>query len=279
MYRTIFSVLILIGVGAIWIAPVIGEVEELTHDEMITVTTSQMIYEENDNIIISGKVLTIFKDTPITIQIFHNDVLVDIAQVSIAQDRLFTNSFRATGPMWKTDGEYLVRAQYGVNDIAETKFEFFTKATSETSSIFEIDIPNSGTFDVNYTIKGGKVTNMELEKERLAVIIEIETNSNGWIIVELPRDGIDAKKQDHADEQFIVLINVDDEWIETSYGELSTTKENRTIKIDFEQNDKKIEIIGTFVVPEFGAIATMILIVAILSVITITKMKLDVIKN
>ena len=54
--------------------------------------------------------------------------------------------------------------------------------------------------------------------------------------------------------------------------------EKLKLKIPFNVGDKKIEVIGTWAVPEFGAIAGLVLAVAIISIIVLsTKTKLNVI--
>ena len=282
MFKKSYLFLIMITVSTASIMPSFAQVEELVKEttEIITITTSQKIYEEGDNITISGKVNSVFENMPVTLQIFHNETLVDIAQIDVAQDGQFTKNFRAIGPMWNSDGRYLIRALYSVDNVAEIEFDFFTKATSETSSMFEVEIPNEGTFDVNYTIKGGAVNDITLQEERLSIDIDIETTSNGWLTLELPRNSIDAKKYNGEDDIFIVLIgtNDSDDLIETSYEEISSSK-SRVIKIDFEEDDNKIEIIGTFVIPEFGTIAAMILAVAIVSIVILTRTKFVQISN
>ena len=55
------------------------------------------------------------------------------------------------------------------------------------------------------------------------------------------------------------------------YREITTNSEARTITIEFEEGDSDIEIIGTFVVPEFGSIAIIILFVGIISTIFLSS--------
>ena len=50
----------------------------------------------------------------------------------------------------------------------------------------------------------------------------------------------------------------------------TTTSSDRTLTIQFPVGAEEIEIIGTFVVPEFGTIAVMILAVAIISIIAVS---------
>ena len=44
--------------------------------------------------------------------------------------------------------------------------EFFKDTSGEYTAIYEVKIPNAGTFDVYYTMKGGQVTSMELDAEK-----------------------------------------------------------------------------------------------------------------
>ncbi len=46
--------------------------------------------------------------------------------------------------------------------------------------------------------------------------------------------------------------------------------------MNFEEGDSDIEIIGTYVVPEFGTIVMMILIVGIMTIILASRNKLQI---
>ena len=52
--------------------------------------------------------------------------------------------------------------------------------------------------------------------------------------------------------------------------------EIRTISIDFQKNDSKIQIIGTHVIPEFGTIVMIVLTMGILATILLTKNKFQI---
>ena len=61
------------------------------------------------------------------------------------------------------------------------------------------------------------------------------------------------------------------------YEEVATATD-RTLTIEFPAGAEEIEVIGTFVVPEFGTIAAMILAVAIISIIAVSaKSRLSII--
>jgi predicted secreted protein with PEFG-CTERM motif len=144
----------------------------------------------------------------------------------------------------------------------ETNFQYLTKlAVTETTDIFEVNAGSSGTFDVNYTIRGATVKDMLVDPEIFALIAILETEDDGALTLDLPRQSIDAKKSDNTDDAFIILID----GVEVPYKEIATDVDSRTITIEFEEGDSDIEIIGTFVVPEFGTISILILIVGIIS--------------
>ena len=51
---------------------------------------------------------------------------------------------------------------------------------------------------------------------------------------------------------------------------------NRIIGINFEKGDSEIQIIGTYVIPEFGTIVMIILTIGILASILLTKNKFQI---
>ena len=238
-------------------------------EELISVKTSEKSYEDGDTIVISGNVTAIILDTPITLQIFYENNLVDIGQVIVAQDGSYSFTLKAAGDNWKKDGTYTIRANYS-GKIIETTIEFFSKqSVIETTNIFEVDAGSYGTFDVDYTIRGGTVKNMLIDSEIFALIVIIDSESDGSITLDLPRISIDAKKSDNTDDTFLIFID----GAEVRPEETSTTQTSRILKIDFEEGDSDIEIIGTFVVPEFGSIAILILFLAIISAIFVSSKK------
>jgi len=253
-------------------------------DASMTLSTDSPSYVSGDAIVVSGNVGIYLIDTPIVVQIWHENTLVDVAQETVAGDGGFSATFRAQGPLWSSDGVYTVRVSYGVDNILETTFNFYGDVDLSTIQLDEKDVslPDGGTFDVGYMIKGGEVTEMEIIPENFSIVTTLSTNSNGYIVLELPTDQILSQKMDGTDEEFIVLVyeTADDSdiGIQTSYEEIESNDNKRTIKIPFNLGDKKIEVIGTWAVPEFGAIAGLVLAAAIISIIVLSaKTRLNVI--
>ncbi len=230
--------------------------------DQISLSTSSDIYYSGDYVVIFGGVNTIFENTPITIQIYHESNLVDVAQVSVAQDGTFVKSFNA------------------VTQIGEMTFEFFNQVIDASSAVFPVQIPNSGTFDVGYTIRGGDVTDINMNLDRYSLLVETTMDSNGNLILKLPRESFDAQKNDGNDITFIVLIskenNESEDFVQVEYEEIATSSDYRTIRIPLEEGDKWIEVIGTYVIPEFGSVVIIILVVAVSSAIIISKSRFSI---
>jgi len=257
-YRIVYSLiaLLIISTGTVF-----------AQEALISVQTDDNNYDESDTIVISGMVTTIVGETPITLQLFSEGNLVDIAQITVAQDGSYSHTVLAEGPLWKKVGTYTVRVSYGEGNIAESEFTYTPKSESiETTTNFEVDAGSSGTFDVEYTIKGGTVKDMIVDSNIFAIIVQIESTDEGVISLDLPREFIGAEKQNGKDNTFIILI--DD--IEVAYQESIVNSDSRIITINFENGDSDIEIIGTFVVPEFGNIVMIILFIGIFSTILLS---------
>ena len=272
-YRIIF---IVIAVGITFgLTPTIAAVED-----PISVSTSRDIYYENDIIIVFGKVTSILNELPVTIQLYHEDSLIAVDQVEIALDGTFATDFRAKGNFWKEDGTYIVRAFYTPEKIAEKTFQFFKKPSGGTSSLFPVDIPNSGSFEVGYSIIGGEVRDIILNQDNYSILTEINADSNGNLVLKLPRENIESKTNDGMDEIFIILISKtgldSEDFVEVQFEEIETGPDFRTVRIQFEEDDRWIKVIGTYVIPEFGTIVTMILLIAVTTTIVMYKSKFSI---
>ena len=245
---------------------------------LISVETDDDNYDEGDTIVISGKILTIIGDTQVTLQLFKDGNMVEIAQIKVSKDGNYSHTIIAEGNLWKNQGNYLVKVTYGTGNIAETTFLFTpTSAVLETTDIFEVDAGDSGTFDIPYTIRGGTLLDISVDQNIFGLVIKIDASDEGKLVLDLPRKYIDAEKQNGKDEVFIILIEkIDDQIVETQYDEETSHSEIRTLTINFEEGDSLIQIIGTYVVPEFGTIVMIILTIGIMASILLTKNKFQI---
>jgi predicted secreted protein with PEFG-CTERM motif len=101
--------------------------------------------------------------------------------------------------------------------------------------------------------------------DAVSLLVYIESTDDGTITLTIPRSVLDATIN-NGDDEFFVLVDGE----EVNFDEI-TTSTDRTLTINFLAGTEEIEIIGTFVIPEFGTIAAMILAVAIISIIAISS--------
>ena len=247
-------------------------------NSLISVQTDDSNYDEGDTILVSGTISTIIGDTQVTMQLFKDGNMIEIAQIEVSQDGNYSHTIIAEGSLWKNQGDYVIKVTYGAGNIAETTFLFTpTSAVLETTDIFEVDAGNSGTFDIPYTIRGGTLLDISIDQDIFGLVIKIDASDEGKLVLDLPRKYIDAEKQNGKDEVFIILIEkMDDQIVETQYDEETSHSEIRTLTINFEEGDSLIQIIGTYVVPEFGTVVMIILTIGIMASILLTKNKFQI---
>lgn len=123
----------------------------------------------------------------------------------------------------------------------------------------------SGTdYKLTYQITSGSVTEIIPNENANSLIIEIIPTASGELTITLPREVIDAKIGSE-DDDFFVLVDAK----EVSFKEKFSGNE-RTLTIDYSANTDEIEIIGTFVIPEFGSLVILILVISIMSIILVS---------
>ena len=262
------------------VSPAFGQ--ESQSGQKIILDTDKTAYNDGDVITLTGSVEKVVAGLDMSIQIFSEidgkTNLVEIAQLLVTEDGQFTKTFVARGSQWQTEGTVIIKATYG-QESNELSVKFFRQSGTNFTSSYEVDIPQGGTFDVNYTMKGGIIKLITLNENDLSLDMEINTDSNGSLNIEIPRNSLDSVDENGFDNNFIVLIyNSDDEYpAQADYNELENTDQVRSLYVPLKDGDSKIQIIGTHVVPEFGTIAAIILAVAITSIIVLSaKTKLPI---
>lgn len=140
------------------------------------------------------------------------------------------------------------------------------------SKTFEVSItktylPKTGTINlldvdnVDYSIHNGLLEDILIHPSGNSLILPIKSQGEGEISVSLPRIVIDAKLGSN-DIDFIVEVDK-----KITEFEEQKTKTHRILSIPFNNDSEEIEIIGTFVVPEFSNVVFLILSVGIIATI------------
>jgi predicted secreted protein with PEFG-CTERM motif len=226
----------------------------------LTVQTDADSYQTGDDITISGQLTATTIDQPLLIQVLDPQGNRDrIDQVDAAANGSFTYTFRAGGLM-NSDGEYTVLVGYG--DIEE-EIPFQFTSTEEGTGWRTINVNIEGTNQpIQYMItgSGNRLDSVTGDVNTTSFLTELTAVSNGTLSLRFSEDIFDAE------EEFVAFID------EVPYdAELPAGPgAQNTLNIDFEAGTEEIEVIGDSIIPEFGAIAAIILAVAIVGIIVAT---------
>jgi hypothetical protein len=121
-------------------------------------------------------------------------------------------------------------------------------------------------FHLSYSITGGKVLGIQTDTTAKSLIIPMDTTSNGFLTLTLPRQLIDSK-MGGQDDNFIVIVGNKEQSGITE----TKTDTGRTLTIPFTAGTNEIEIIGTQIVTEFGSIVPLILAISTIGTIIVSK--------
>ena len=275
----------------------VGTPTAFGQNESIILNIDKTSYLEGETISISGAIKNMIASNQISLIIQSpNGNLVALDQMTVGSDKQFSTEIKLGGKLMKQEGTYTIKVQYGEQSII-TSFEFGgvtdipENALEETiveDTVEDIVMEDPAIVDsivtattltiqdstdlILYEITNGKITNVIPDLDAVSLLIDIEAIDNGSITLTIPRSVLDSTINDNDDEFFVL---VDGE--EVDFEEI-TTSTDRTLTIEFLAGSEQIEIIGTFVIPEFGTIAAMILAVAIISIIAISaKSRLSIV--
>ncbi|NDB33078.1 MAG: PEFG-CTERM sorting domain-containing protein [Nitrososphaeria archaeon] len=246
--------------------------------DAVTVATDKEAYVDGDTVTVSGTVREKLSGYDVTLQVFAaNGNLVTAQQLTVSEDNTFGIDLAAGGPLWKSAGTYTIKVLYGTaTRTAETSFEFGGSGDGGTVKVPQFKLANPDDGSVGYYIKGGKILSITPDPTAKSLIVEIETTDDGQVKLILPRAVIDSKSGNDGktgeDTPFFVLVDGE----EVEFEEGDATDADRTITIPFENGASQIEIIGTWVIPEFGTIAVIVLAVAIVSIVAISRSRLSI---
>jgi predicted secreted protein with PEFG-CTERM motif len=141
-------------------------------------------------------------------------------------------------------------------------------AHAQPSSFLVKDPSGQQNFNVNYSMDGGTVSSMSVNTQDASILVDINTTGNGTLTITLPRTLIDSTVNGQ-DDQFFVLV--DGENVDFQESKSST---DRTLTIPFSDGSQEIEIMGTQVVPEFGPLVLIVFVIAVVSIIAVSKTRL-----
>jgi outer membrane protein assembly factor BamB len=216
-------------------------------------------------VVISGSLTPAFPGELIEIRYVDPKGAVTTKPLVLSRDSTFTDVHEPimTGK-WKVnvafDGEgfYL--------DSSSRTLEL-TVVDGTEKLVYQLKVPDddSISYPIAYFVDGGEVNEMSVNKETKTLRIGINpSTADGSLKIDLPRNVIDA-----FESEYQVYVN----GMQVDYEEIETDSAKRSISIPFKQDASEITISGTYIVPEFSALAPLLLAVIMIGVITAVGMR------
>jgi predicted secreted protein with PEFG-CTERM motif len=238
----------------------VATVGTLSNAYALTVETDNTSYSTGDTITVSGDVEVTPTGEPLVIQVFNpNNAAYRFDQVEVAADGTYTYELAVGGPLG-VSGEYRVVTTYaGAQE--ETTFDFTGEEGPRTITM----VVGDSEFEIEYEISGGTLESLTGEADVATVTAMINASSDGEVTFWFPREVFDSLNDDGTDLEFIAFVDEIEEFPDDDMG-----ADVRMVTIPFSEGSEQIDIVGTFLAPEFGTIAAIVLAVAIVGIIVAT---------
>jgi len=253
----------------------------------ITIETDKNVYDHTDTITITGTVSPVDQnEVPVTIMLVNQYTsIVEINQLVVNSDGSWSGQIvlNPENRLQSEDGIYEIRAQYGSTKIT-TSVELtnaieasetgtpVTGTTGTTVTGTTVTGPSGESFyklgagQIEYDVTCNTTPGFFANADDDSIVIYLDPTDDGIITVTLHEELI----KPFEDGTFAVIVNNQEMQDFTQVG--------NTLTIPCMVGTEKIEIHGSWAIPEFGVIAAMILAVAIVSIIVVTaKTKLSIV--
>ena len=233
----------------------------------VTVWTDKNAYTQSEMIMVDGKVANVASGFPVTLTVISpTNNIVTIDQLMVNSDGTFGTILNTGGSLWKYDGTYTIKVQYGNSEKSnKVRVELtggdMTKPTTTPSKCGPSEVSAGGNC-IPYSITGGTVTGASINTKDKSIVFSINAANDGTITLTPSKKVLDGI--------FMVLVD-GQEWDDVQI-------EGQKVTVMFHAGNSSIELIGTHVIPEFGTIAALILAVAIISIVAVSaKSRLSII--
>jgi len=245
----------------------------------ISIETDSDVYDHSSIITVTGHIANLDPNyLAVALKVLSpNGNIAGVAQPEVNSDGSFMGTFNTSGYSWKNNGTYEITATYQKIDTTisiEIKDTVGTGITSETAAatapIAETEAASVYEFpegQIAYDITCSATSPSFIGNgDDSTLDIYIDATDDGVLTISLDESII--KPLD--DGTFFVLVN--------NESFFDFTQEGNKLTIPCNVGDEKISIVGSWAIPEFGTIAVMILVVAIVSIIIVSaKTKLSLV--
>ena len=222
----------------------------------IIIWTDAKNYDHNSVITVNGFLRPENTFNPITFTV-SNPIgnIVTIEQITPEPNGDFTLRLNTASALWKSDGFYIIKAQSGgENRVFKTNVILTSGIIQQESRCGLSEFSVNGNC-ISYSITGGIITGANLDTVKKSLKINIVSEDGGTLNVNPSSSIING----------IFMVQIDGKvWDNTSI-------QGNSVTILFPEGTHEIEIIGTFVIPEFGHLAIIILAITITAMIVLNR--------
>ena len=261
---------------AILILTGIGVVSQAFGVTIMTIEADNSIYDHASTIILTGNVDPVDlggSDVTIICKSPGGTGVCGIYQLSVNSDGDFSVSIKTATFLMKKDGIYEFQANYSGLADATVSVELTNAIeTSETETAVTgtaITGPavtgpagepfyKLGAGQIEYDMTCTATPAFFANADDDSIVIYLDSTDDGILTITLHEELI----RPFEDGTFVVIA---DNQVMQDF-----TQVGNTLTIPCMAGTEKIEIVGSWAIPEFGVIATMILVVAIISIIVVT---------
>ena len=251
----------------------------------ITIETDKDVYDHSSVITVTGQVEPIDpQGTEVTIIVKRMDPvgLVQIDQIAVNSDGSFSTTIMTENSKMKYDGTYMINAKYvgtetTVSIELTNAIETSETGTAETGTAVTGTAVTGTAEDILYKLSPGQIVYditcnatpaFYANADDNSIVIYLDPTDDGILTVTLHEELI----KPFEDGTFVVIVD------NQVMGDF--TQIGNTLTIPCVAGTEKIEIHGSWAIPEFGVIAAMILAVAIISIIVVTaKTRLSLVQR
>jgi len=243
----------------------------------ISIETDSDVYDHSSIITVTGQIANVDPNyLAVALKVLSpNGNIAGVAQPEVNSDGSFVGTFNTSGYAWTNNGTYQITATYlgidttisiEIKDTVGTGVAAETAATiAETeTTVTAYEFPEG---QIAYDITCSNISpSFRGNSDDSTLEVYIDATGDGELTIVLDEEII----KPFDDGSFFVLVN--NEEIQ------DFVQEGNKLTIPCKVGDEKISIVGSWAIPEFGTIAVMILVVAIVSIIIVSaKTKLSLV--
>jgi len=242
----------------------------------ITMETDKDVYDHSSMITVTGQVDPIAEGSEVTfiVQRLNPVGITHIDQISVNSDGSFSTTISTATPTMKYDGTYLINAKYVdaettvsvelTNAMEASETGTPVTGTAVTGTDVTVTGPSGeslyklGAGQIEYDITCNATPGFFANADDDSIVIYLDPTDDGIITVTLHEELI----KPFEDGTFVVIVD--------NQAMQDFTQIGNTLTIPCVAGTEKIEIHGSWAIPEFGVIAGVILAVAIASIIAVS---------